>query len=69
MVKEGDCVELGFACAKVCQALDRGINGRQQEQLSQSVLNTIERLKTCVKLVTYTPDNLLTKLPIIGLLA
>ena len=46
MIKEADCVELGMTCAQVCQALDRGINGRQQEQIGQSALKTIERLKT-----------------------
>ena len=45
MIKEVDCVELGLTCAKVCQALDRGIDGRRQEQISQSALKTIERLK------------------------
>ena len=45
MIKEADYVELGLTCAGVCQALDRGINGRRQEQLSQSALKSIERLK------------------------
>ena len=49
MAKEADCVELGLTCAEVCQALDRGINGRRQEQLSQSVLETIEQLAMYVK--------------------
>lgn len=45
MIKEADCVKLGLTCAEVCQALGQGINGRQQEQLNQSVLEAIERLK------------------------
>ena len=46
MIKEPDCIELGLTCAKTCQTLDRGIAGRRQEQLSQSVLEAIERLRT-----------------------
>ena len=45
MIKDADCVELGLTCADVCQVLDRRINGRRQEQISQSALQTIERLK------------------------
>jgi len=39
-----DYVELGLACAGVCEALDRGISGRRVNQLSQSVLTAIEQL-------------------------
>ena len=46
MIKEVGCVELGLTCAEVCRALDRGINGRRQEQLGQSIVEAIERLKT-----------------------
>ena len=46
MIKEADCIELGLACAQVCQALEQGMNGRQQEQLSGSTLEAIEQLKT-----------------------
>ena len=46
MIKELDCVKLGLTCAQVCQALDRGINGKQQEQLGQPVLEAIVRLQT-----------------------
>ena len=45
MIKEMDCVELGLACAEVCQALNQGIHGRRQGQLSRPVLQAIERLK------------------------
>ena len=45
VIEEKDCVELGLTCSEVCQALDRGINGRRQEQLSQPVIEAIERLK------------------------
>ena len=39
-----DCVELGLSCADVCQALDRGLNGRRVGELNQSVLGAIEQL-------------------------
>lgn len=45
-IEELDFVELGLTCAEVCQALDRGINGRQQEPPSSSALEAIERLKS-----------------------
>ena len=45
MINEMDYAELGLACAEVCRALDRGMNGRQTE-LSQSVFEAIEQLTT-----------------------
>ena len=45
-IKEVDCVELGLTCAEICQTLDRGVHGRQQERLSQSILEAIGQLKT-----------------------
>ena len=45
-IVEVDCVEVGLTCAEVCQSLDRGIDGGRQKQLSQPVLEAIERLKT-----------------------
>lgn len=44
MVNEGDYVDLGLACADVCKALDRGMNGRRVDQLSQSVFEAIGQL-------------------------
>ena len=41
-----DYVELGKSCAHVCQALNRGLNGRRLDELSQSILETIEELTT-----------------------
>ena len=46
MVNREDCVELGLACADVCKALERGLEGRQADQLGQSVLEAIEQLET-----------------------
>jgi hypothetical protein len=39
-----DYVELGLACAGVCKALDRGMNGRQADQFNRSVFEAIEEL-------------------------
>ena len=46
MTNKTDYVELGLACAEVCRALDRGMNGRQMNELSQSVFEAIEQLTT-----------------------
>jgi hypothetical protein len=44
MANKQDFVELGKSCGRVCQALDRGLNGKQSEELSRSVLEAIEEL-------------------------
>ena len=49
MANKADYVELGLACADVCKALDRGIKGRNLDDLSQSVREAIEQLTTWVK--------------------
>lgn len=46
MVNEEDYVDIGLACAEVCTALQRGIDGKRLDQLSQSVLEAIEKLTT-----------------------
>ena len=46
MANKSDYVELGLACAEVCKALDRGMNGRRMDDLSQSVFEAIEQLTT-----------------------
>ena len=46
MINKTDYVELGLACADVCRALDRGVNGRRLDELSQSVFEAIEQLTT-----------------------
>jgi len=46
MVNKQDCVELGLACAGVCGALDRGMRGKQLDQLDRSVCKAIEQLTT-----------------------
>ena len=44
MANESDYVELGLACAEVCKALDRGMNGKKLGDLSRSVRKAIEQL-------------------------
>ena len=46
MTNERDYVELGISCGDICQALDRGLNGRRLDDLSQSVLGAIGKLTT-----------------------
>jgi hypothetical protein len=44
MVNEEDCIELGLACADVCTALSRGLNGKQSKDLNDSVCQAINQL-------------------------
>ena len=46
MANDQDYVELGRACGDVCQALDRGLKGRQLDELTQSILTAIGQLTT-----------------------
>ena len=43
---EQDFLDLGRSCADVCKALERGLEGRQLDELSPSMLDAIERLTT-----------------------
>ena len=53
MANETEYVELGLACADVCEALNRGMNGKRLEDLSQSLCEAINKLTTWVKVVTW----------------
>jgi len=44
MISKVDCVELGLTCADVCEALNRGMDRRQADQLGRPVLEAIEKL-------------------------
>ena len=44
MANEGDYVDLGLTCASVCTALDRGLNGKKLNELSNSVCEAIKQL-------------------------
>jgi len=46
MVNQMDYVELGLACADVCTALDRGLNGKKLDDLNNSVWEAINQLTT-----------------------
>ena len=42
--KGEDLLDLGQSCVDVCKALERGLEGRQQDELSPSMLEAIEQL-------------------------
>jgi len=44
MISKKDYVELGLTCNGVCEALTLGTEKKRADQLSQSVLEAIERL-------------------------
>jgi hypothetical protein len=46
MMNKEDCVELGLACADVCTALQRGLNGKTLNDLNNSVCEAIKQLTT-----------------------
>ena len=46
MTNEEDCVELGLACADVCTALSRGLNGKLLKDLNNSAYEAIKQLTT-----------------------
>ena len=60
MINKIDYVELGLACADICTALGRGMDGKELGDLSQSVSEAIGQLKTWVKSKMQDLDNLLT---------
>ena len=67
MANRTDYVELGLACAEVCKALDRGMNGRQMNDLSQSVFEAIEQLTTWVQPAMHILGYSFTEFAITGL--
>ena len=46
MANDVDYVELGLSCADICRTLERGMNGRRLNGLSQSVCDAINQLTT-----------------------
>jgi len=44
MINQMEYVELGMACADVCTALDRGLNGKRLNDLNNSVCEAINQL-------------------------
>lgn len=45
-LNEEEYIKLGIACAEVCIALSRGMNGKRLEDLNQSVSEAIVQLTT-----------------------
>ena len=67
MANKSDYVELGLACADVCKALDRGMNGKKLNDLSQSVREAIEQLTRSVEPGIHIMRDSLTTRSIAGL--
>ena len=44
MANNSDYVELGLACAEICKALDRGMNGKKLDEFTQSTYDMINQL-------------------------
>lgn len=44
MINQMTYVELGLACAQVCNALDRGLDGKRLDELNESVREAIKHL-------------------------
>jgi len=44
MASKMNYVEIGFACADVCEVLDRGMNTKRADQLNHSVTEAVEEL-------------------------
>ena len=60
MSNKSEYVELGLICAEVCGALKRGMNGKELDDLSQSVREGMEQLTLWAKPVIPDFDNSLT---------
>ena len=45
MINKADYVELGLACADVCVTLKRGLDGKSEDELNDSVRKAIEQLR------------------------
>jgi len=46
MINKVDYVELGLACAEVCTTLDRRLEGKNFDDINNSVRETIDGLTT-----------------------
>ena len=62
MANKADYVDLGLACADVCKALDRGMNGKKLDDLSQPVREAINQLTMWVRWVIHSSYSSLTVL-------
>ena len=62
VANKADYVELGLTCANVCRALDRGMNGKKLDEISQSVSEAINQLTAWVKQIVHGLDGSLMAL-------
>jgi len=60
MADESEWVKIGLACAHVCGALGRGMNGKRLGDLSQSVCDVINQLTMWVEPATHRFNSSLT---------
>lgn len=67
MINEQEYIEIGLSCADICKALDRGMNGKKLDDLSQSAREAINQLTTYVNQVVHGLDGSLTTEFIAGL--
>ena len=56
-----DYVDLGLACADVCDTIKAGLDGRQSDELSPSVVKAIEKLTAYVEPSMCMPNSPLTR--------
>ena len=56
MINEIDYVELGLACADICTALGRGMEGKKADDLNQSVRDATAQLVTWVKSAAHNSE-------------
>ena len=60
MINELDCTELGLSCTEVCRTLDRGTNGKKQDELSPSAYDTMNQLMLWVEPTIWISNRPLT---------
>ena len=53
MANEQDFIDLALACADICKALERGMDGKKLEDFSKSVCDAINQLTMWVELALY----------------
>ena len=53
MANKQDYIDLGLSCANICKALERGMDGRELDELSKSVRDAIDELKAWVELAKH----------------
>ncbi|KAH9028201.1 hypothetical protein EDB85DRAFT_1971335, partial [Lactarius pseudohatsudake] len=68
MANDQDCVDLGLLCVSVCDALQRGTDGKKLEDLNGSVRDAIKRLEATVAKIRQRIDKV-TKRHEIGKIA